>query len=425
MSDYNVKRTDIDAASIDIQSKRIDDTSLDVALFGKIRLEYGERLDEDLLNLLENFSCPALEDSEEVSPDLTHTSNHQLHHPTVGQIWFNSTAQLIYYWTGTEWLGSNSREDIAANWGQILHGEQLPRPVSPVSGYVFPYGECIWSVAPSVFVGKVGYVACATDAEANVIMEYRLSGGDTVIPGLANYLIIGVKGSSGAAGPWPQPPAPTPTRTVTPTPSATATPSPTPTMTMTRTPSPTMTRTPSPTSTPAPTVSRTLTPTPVPSSTPAPTVSRTPAPTVTPTPSPVQALIGGNFSANSHVLDGMTAGGGISFSNSGAVAKSGLQTSGPTRWLQAGFNAADYEVSFSGSFDAQFPMDSWYSTPAGNNTMGSPSTWYNLSTSRGWSAGTNRDIISMLVVYTIRRVGDPSTAVSGTIGISGTAGTPV
>lgn len=425
MADYIVNRTDTDAPSIDVEEKRVDSTSLDVALFGKIRLEYGERLNEDLLNVLENFACPAVEDAESPTPDLTQTTNNQLAHPTVGQLWFNSSNELIHFWTGTEWVASTSREDVAANWGQILHGQQLPRPVSPVSGYVFPYEECIWSVAPSVFVGKIGYVACATDADATVTMQYRLGGTNDIVNGLANYLIIGLKGSSVQQGPWPTPPAPSPTATITPTPTATVTPTVTRTVTPTLTPTPTSTVTPTMTRTPQPSVSATVTPTPAPSNTPQPSVTPTPVPSLTPSPTPVQALIGGNYSCQSNVLSGASAGAGVGFLNTGASGKSGLYTSGPTRWLQPGFNAADYEVSFTASFYAQYPGNSWYSTPAGNNTMGVPGTWYNLGTSRGWSCGTNRDIVDLTVSYTVRRVGDPSSAVSGSINLGGIAGTPI
>ncbi len=424
MADYIVNRTDTNAPSIDVQEKRVDTTSLDVALFGKIRLEYGERLNEDLLNVLENFACPAVEGSTPPTPDLTETSNNQLENPTIGQLWFNSSTELIYFWTGTEWVASTSREDIAANWGQILHGQQLPRPVSPVSGYVFPYEECIWSVAPSVFVGKIGYVACTTDAQSTVTMQYRLGGTNDIVNGLANYLIIGIKGSAVQQGPWPTPPAPSPTATITPTPTPTITPTVTRTVTPTLTPTPTATITPTMTRTPQPSVSATVTPTPAPSNTPQPSVTPTPAPSNTPSPTPIAALIGGNFSAHSNVVNGATAGAGIGFINSGAIGKTGLSTSGPTRWLQTGFNAADYEISFTADYEAQFPGSSWYSTPAGNNTMGTPGTWYNLGTGRAFSVGTNRDIVNMFVNYTIRRVGGGQT-VSGTINLGGIAGTPV
>lgn len=289
MADYTVNKTDISEAPIDVQEKRVDESSLDVALFGKIRLEYGERLNEDLLNILENFACGEKTSVTPIVPDLDQTSNTQLSNPTIGQFWYNSTRQQIYFWTGTEWVAVPTRESTAANWGQIMHGEQLPRPVSPITGYVFPYSECIWTVAPSVFVGKIGYVACATDAAANVTMQYRLGGTNDIMDGIANYLIIGLKGTATSTGPFPTPPAPSPTPSITPTMTATVTPTltPTPTMTMsvtaTVTPTVTSTVTPTvtltPTQTPAvtPTMSATPTPTPVPSNTPAPSVTPSPA----------------------------------------------------------------------------------------------------------------------------------------------------
>ncbi len=389
MADYIVNRTDTDTSSIDVQEKRVDSTSLDVALFGKIRLEYGERLNEDLLNVLENFACPAVEDSATPTPDLSETSNSQLSNPTIGQLWFNSTNQLIHFWTGTEWSPSTSREDVAANWGQIIHGQQLPRPVSPISGYVFPYEECIWSVAPSVFVGKIGYVACTTDAHATVTMQYRLGGTNNIVNGLANYLIIGVKGSGTTSGPWPTPPAPSPTATMTPTPSVTASPSPTPTPTMTRTPSPTATLTPTPTSTPAPTTSPTLTPTPAPSNTPVPSntpaVSSTPSSTPAPTPPPANPNgFSGDYGGGCYVRNGT---GSIqyfvNFASNGQITEgSSLVVATPGNrgnWLGAYPNPGDFDIMFSGTAPSGSSSGVWYNLGAGRNfiwttTASSPSS---------------------------------------------------
>ena len=426
MADYTVHKTDISEQPIDVQEKRVDTSSLDVALFGKIRLEYGERLNEDLLNILENFACGEKTSVTPIVPDLDQTSNSQLSNPTIGQFWYNSTRQQIYFWNGTEWSGVPTRESSAANWGQIMHGEQLPRPVSPITGYVFPYEECIWTIAPSVFVGKIGYVACATDAQARVTMQYRLGGTNDVLDGLANYLIIGLKGTATSTGPFPTPPAPSPTPsvtpTMTPTPSSTVTPTPTMTMTVTATPTPTVT------STVTPTVTSTITPTPAVSPSSSVTPTPTPVPSNTPTPSPfdiTQIIVGGgSYYASTQVVTGATAGAGIGLLLNGTVGKSGSQTGGPSRWLAPGFNAADFEVSFSGNFFAQFPGDSWYSTPAGNNTMGPPGAWYNMANGVGWSAGTTRDICNLNIGFTIRQISTGRT-VDGDISCSNIAGIPI
>lgn len=391
MADYIVNRTDSAAPSIDVQEKRIE-TSLDVTLFGKIRLEYGERLNEDLLNVLENFACPAVEDAATPTPDLSETSNDQLSNPTIGQLWFNSTNQLIHFWTGTEWSPSTSREDVAANWGQVLHGQQLPRPVSPISGYVFPYEECIWSVAPSVFVGKIGYMACATDAQATVTMQYRLGGTNTIVSGLANYLIIGVRGHEFGPVPpitvTPTIPLPSPTATVTPTPTPSATATPTPTVTRTRTPSPSVTPTPAPSSTPAPTVSPTLTPTPGPtstpvvSSTPGPSATPTPAPSNTPAPSPPPANppgFGGDYGGECYVRNGTSSisyfvkfgsDGNITEGSSLAVAPVGNRGN----WLGAYPNPGDFEIMFSGTAPSGSTSGVWYNLGSGRNFIWTTTT---------------------------------------------------
>lgn len=59
MSTYSIKHTDLTKPPIIVDEGSLDDYSLDIALFGRIRLEYGERLNQNLLNLLENFACPS------------------------------------------------------------------------------------------------------------------------------------------------------------------------------------------------------------------------------------------------------------------------------------------------------------------------------------------------------------------------------
>lgn len=118
MADYFVHRTDTTAPDVTVPEKRLNTTSLDVALVGKIRLEYGEALNESLLNVLENFACPELVGSNPVVPDLSETSKTQLSNPTIGQFWYNSTRGSIFYWTGTQWQPIPQREGYAANWVQ-------------------------------------------------------------------------------------------------------------------------------------------------------------------------------------------------------------------------------------------------------------------------------------------------------------------
>ena len=55
---YNVKHTDSTIPPILVSPSDVVDDVVDVVLFGRINLEYGEELNENLLNILENFSCP-------------------------------------------------------------------------------------------------------------------------------------------------------------------------------------------------------------------------------------------------------------------------------------------------------------------------------------------------------------------------------
>lgn len=56
MPKYYIRFTDINKAPLEVEEGDVNETDLDIALFGRIRLEYGERMDQNLLNLLENFA---------------------------------------------------------------------------------------------------------------------------------------------------------------------------------------------------------------------------------------------------------------------------------------------------------------------------------------------------------------------------------
>lgn len=59
MSKYLIRHTDVNKPPVEVEEGSVDETSFDVALFGRIRLEYGERLNQNILNILENFAVSA------------------------------------------------------------------------------------------------------------------------------------------------------------------------------------------------------------------------------------------------------------------------------------------------------------------------------------------------------------------------------
>lgn len=304
MSNYFVKHTDFSIPPISISEDSIDRSTLGVSLVGRIYQGYGEDINENLVNILENFSCPedASATSEfDATPDLTQTSKTQLDKPVVGQLWFNSTRRLIYTYDGASWNPIPSRSLYAANWGQIAHGEQLPKPINQ-QGYVFDYPECIWSVSPADIFGNIDSLMCSTDTSANVTAQVRRSGYANLENIIANYLIIGIRGNVNGGGVLPPPivvsPTPTPGASNTPTPTSSAIPptaTNTPTPSTTNTPTPTISNTPipptpgvshTPQPTPAVTPTRTGTPAGTPASTPASTPAVTPTRTGTPAGTP-------------------------------------------------------------------------------------------------------------------------------------------
>lgn len=255
MTDYNVNFTDATKNPITVSEDTVNRNSVDVTLFGKMFRNYGEEINEDLLNILENFACPEspLSTSEENAvPDFTQVSKAQLQKPVEGQFWYNSTRKSIYFYDGTKWISIPMRGTYAANWGQILHGQQLPKPVNQ-QGHIFDYDECIWSVSPANINGTIDSLNCNTDLVANVTMQYRYANTQGFVNGIANYLIVGITRNvnDGVILPPILPsPTPTPSPSYTPAETATPTPSLTPTLTAQPTPTPTPTVTVTPSSTP-------------------------------------------------------------------------------------------------------------------------------------------------------------------------------
>lgn len=267
MTDYTVKYTDRNKTPITISETNVDNSTTDISLFGRKRLEYGRDMNANFLHILENFACPE-NPLLPGNPDLTKTSfiadttKRLLGTPTEGQLWYNTTQESLFVWNNSEWVALGMVGDIAANWGVIAHGSQLPRPVNQ-HGYTFEYEECSWIVSPFVFDTAFTYMQCLTDDNANVTMFYSPEGGGPNINGCANYMIVGIKGNVNLGSQLPIPsatPAPSPTPTVTPT------------RTVTPIVSPTASVTPTPGVSPTPTPTNSATPTPAPSQTPSPSL---------------------------------------------------------------------------------------------------------------------------------------------------------
>ncbi len=221
-------------------------------------------------------------------PDLSQVNDNILSTPTEGQRWFNVTNKHLYVYDGVEWVPLMNRSDYAANWGQIESGQKLPKPVGE-DGYVFDYQECIWNTSPAV-LGKFDNFVCYADADGTVTAKYRPAGSAYFIGGVANYIIIGIRGNTNR-GLIVAPPVPSPTPSPTPTAGSTMTPTPTVSVTVSVTPTVSPSTIPdSPTPTPTPSLSVGASPTPTPTRSPTPSFTPSRTPSVTPTRTPAASI---------------------------------------------------------------------------------------------------------------------------------------
>jgi hypothetical protein len=101
-------------APFTIQPRTVDSQTVSLTLFGKGAASYGEGLQENLVRLLENFCSP-------VSPT----------HPTIGQLWYDTTLQQLKVYKGTN------------DWGAV----QSDVSVGPVAPLV-PTAGTLWYDLP-------------------------------------------------------------------------------------------------------------------------------------------------------------------------------------------------------------------------------------------------------------------------------------
>ena len=203
---YVLKHTDNRKYNIIVRKSALVTSEYDIALVGKTRLEYGEIFNENVLHLLENFSCPEdpASTTSNVTPNFSEAYGLLLENPTEGQVWYNSTKELPYTFDGNKWLPLMARDDVAGNRGVIEDGETLPIPLS-TSGYVFSLDECSWIVTPFHYPNNIDFMECYTDSNATVTVKYRVTGDSELTSGLANYQIIAIRGND-SLGAIPTPP---------------------------------------------------------------------------------------------------------------------------------------------------------------------------------------------------------------------------
>lgn len=407
---YTVSFTDQNKDDIFVSKGELITDRADIAFVGKTKRDYGEIFNENVLHLLENFACP--EDPLNVgNPDLSVAFGALLENPIEGQVWFNTTQGRPFRYNGIEWLAMGTGCDVAGNYGVLAHGQQLPHPVCPVTGYVFQYEECSWVVSPFTYEADINYMSCYTDENAVVNMQYRPVGG-TIQTGMVNYQIIGISGNVNGgtmlplpSGPAPATPTPTPNVTASPfvTPTPTVTPgssqpvTPTVTPTMTRTPSVTPTNTPAPgvsiTPSPAVTATPTGTPASTPPNTPNPTQSSTPDPTSTPevtptsevTPTPTLTVTPSITPSNSFDPSGLIRTTQFNCHKNNAPACITLNSSGTVTSGSCSINSSWVTLPFRSGEDGgdyTFTATKTFSTPSFINFSGATSG--NFSLSKTW-----------------------------------------
>lgn len=188
---YKINYTDSRKTPFTLDEDALD-YSLGFYLFGQNRLAYGQEMQENLLHLLESFCAPESSTVPD-TPDTSKVIDSVLSTPIEGHLWYNSTKNVLCFYDGTAWQPVSQEGDIAANWGTIMDGETIPKPISAVTGKVFDYTECVWIISPVSMPSIVDGLVCDTDSNAVVNMKYIVGGNQ--ISAYANYMIVGITGN--------------------------------------------------------------------------------------------------------------------------------------------------------------------------------------------------------------------------------------
>jgi hypothetical protein len=205
MVTYVVNYTDTTKIPLNVGERKIDQ-SLPIAIFGRRQLSYGELMNENLLHLLENFSCPDVTPNDpsglpQLDPDAADGGAlaKTLTNATTGQLWYNSTNNIMYRKTNNNepgngdqgWVPMGDISDVTSISGSVKDGEVLPLPISN-SGHEYTEEECYWIVSPRVYSDEISEMVCKVDDNTRVVtMSYNTIAGTQY--DAANYMVIGIK----------------------------------------------------------------------------------------------------------------------------------------------------------------------------------------------------------------------------------------
>ena len=184
---YELKYTDNTKSPIKVPRRVLISDLLDITLIGKRTLEYGEVLNQNLLHLLENFSCAAKLDDLNV-PDPTEIAGKYLENPVVGQLWYNSTVKSLFVWLNGSWSVIKSFSDISGNSGFIYDGDIVPIPVD-LHGYSHNVSDCVINVSPVLMEQNIESFTCEVSNLGVVTCKYTPVGG-VERSGMASYMIL-------------------------------------------------------------------------------------------------------------------------------------------------------------------------------------------------------------------------------------------
>jgi hypothetical protein len=210
MAAYEVNFTNSELEPITIQEETVD-TSTDLVLFGRKRLQYGEPMNQNMLSLLEKFACP---ENPVIpgTPDFSRSGG-KLQNPVKGQFWYNSSQKIPFIWNGTKWISLLVQGSIGSTWGIIADGASLVPPVG------FALSECVWIVGPFAIDGVISDYTIEVSNTGVVTAKFTPVGSVVEQSLVVNYLIVGIKGNTNNGSLDPNTsPTPTPTLSITPTP---------------------------------------------------------------------------------------------------------------------------------------------------------------------------------------------------------------
>ena len=163
----------------------------DLTLYGNGAPNWGERFNENFFKLLENFACPEKTGTNPPEPlsetDFQGVDGRGINNPIQGQLWYNTTQERLFLYTGTTWITTVGTLGIADITGlQTELDGKVDRSGDTMTGSLLFNN------------GSVDFLAFGeSEGDVNTAPDIRAATNLSISSGVGTYLLFDTSNSGG------------------------------------------------------------------------------------------------------------------------------------------------------------------------------------------------------------------------------------